>query len=234
VARPTARRDRAGCRRSRPSRRCCRTPRAGGSAAANRPPPRRGCCRSHPARWGCRTRDLVLVRVARDPGDHVRELVQQRDRVRLEVDRARVARVEVAAGIQMVPERRAEQDAGESQLVRRIRHQALRSVVAEQQHQLVRRGRGLQPALQPVELRVVDVAVGGEVPGRGDQRPRLGNRVEHDEADPRRHAPGVPTGSPPRTWSRGTRRSPHCRLRGRSRTASPPRRGPRRWRPCPG
>ena len=54
--RPTGRRGRGSCRRSRACRRGCRRPGAGGSAAASRPRRRRGCSRSRPARsgWGRR------------------------------------------------------------------------------------------------------------------------------------------------------------------------------------
>jgi hypothetical protein len=145
-----------------------------------------------PARVGERVDDVV-VRVAGDPGDRVGEFVQEVHCVGLEVDRLRVARVEVAARVEVVPVRIGEQ-AEWSQLVGGVGDEALGCVVAEEHHQLVGGGGSLQLPAQPFELRVVDVPVRGRFAGRGEDRARLRDRVDGDEAHPRGGAPGVVAG----------------------------------------
>ena len=80
---------------------------------------------------------------------------------------------------------RVVEQAGRRQLVGGVGGEALRRVVAEDDHQFIGFGRLFELTFQPFELGVVDVAVGGEVAGRGDDRARLGDRVEGDEAHSR-------------------------------------------------
>ena len=157
-------RGRRSCRTARASRRGCRRSAAGASAAASRPRRRRGCSRSRRCRRRRIGRDVVDVAVPGDPGDHVRVAVQQLDHVGAEVDRRRGARVDVAARVDVVAVG-VGRGAGRRDLVGHVRGQARDRVVAEEDDQLVGGGRLLELALEPVELRIVDVAVGA---GPGD------------------------------------------------------------------
>ena len=78
---------------------------------------------------------------------------------------------------------------GRGLLVGQVAGEALDRVVAEDDHQLARRLRGRQLSIQPLELRVVDVAV-----RRGPGDARVAGGVETDEAHPRDGAPGVIAG----------------------------------------
>ena len=120
--------------------------------------------------------DLVLVRVAGDVRDDVRMGEQERLQVGADVDRARAARVAIAAGVDPVAVRVVQQ-ARQCELVGQREPQGPDRVVAEQDDQLVARLGSSDLALDPAELRVVDVPLGRRAGDSG-----LLHRVDRDEA----------------------------------------------------
>ena len=126
----------------------------------------------HGAVGALERRDLVLVRVPGDVGEHVVVPVDQRDEALApavaEVHGPGVARVEVAARIDVMAvrvrcpctARRPRRGSG---------RQAAHRVVGEDHDVLAVRGGGVELALQPLVLGIVDVAVGGRT---GRRRPR--------------------------------------------------------------
>ena len=117
--------------------------------------------------------DAVLVRVAGDVGDHVRVAVEQLDeRLRGVARRTRLGSPRWIGcesrgsrsqpGLRVVLGRVAVAVVAPVQgggLVGHLRVEAADRVVAEQHDQLVARGRSVELVHQPLELRVVDVAV---------------------------------------------------------------------------
>ena len=97
-------------------------------------------------------------------------------------------RVHVAAGVDVVAVTVGGR-ARARQLVGDIGGEARDRVVAEQHDELIGRGRRIELALKPLELRVVDVPVGG-----GADHAGLGDAVERDEPEPGLGAPRVVAG----------------------------------------